>query len=322
MEENDARMIDRHLKLEPDADLTFREQPECHNVVCQGRFGKTIDQQWMMREFTSVSFRRGKFPSATYWHRSPPGSTHQVSHSGKVMMMGMYSTSHCALAYQEGMRMEFIRRGRDDYPLYPIQTENLVFSFHLPYRIRIRELDHEDSLGFTSVPDLFPGAIYRMLKPAVAMLIFESGSIMVLGVRDHTDLRLAIEAIRPVLDEHAYYAEDDGGGEATAADGGRKRRRKNVGSAEMKEQQEKRRADEKRKREQEAAERKLAKMALKAIKYAPVKNRAEFEALLNEEIARLKAPKKRARATAAGFVAVKNPVAELPLEDMPDMSVS
>ena len=91
----------------------------------------------LMAREASVSFRRGKFPSATYWHRSPPGSTHQMSHSGKVMMMmGMYSTSHCALAYQEGMRMEFIRRGRDDYPLYPIQTENLVISFHLPYRIR------------------------------------------------------------------------------------------------------------------------------------------------------------------------------------------
>ncbi len=188
------------------------------------------------------------------------------------MIMGIYSTSHACQAYQEGQRLEFIQHGRDDYPLYPLQPENIVFSFHMPYNIRISDLHHEDSLGFTTVPDLFPGAIYRMLKPAVAMLIFESGSIMVLGVRDHTDLKIAIEAIRPVLDQHAYHPD--------ATPKPRKRSR-NVAAADMKEEM-------KKKKKEETAQKKLAKQALKSIKYAPVRNKAEFDELFKKELERLR----------------------------------
>lgn len=261
--EEDDMLAHEYLRLDTDADLTFREQPECHNVVCQARFGKTIDQLWLIRELAYVSFKRGRFPAATMWHRPPEGATHQIFGSGRMMIMGVHSVVHACCSYQL-QRRAFIQHGRADYPMYPIQLENCVYSYHLPYHIRIAELKHEDELGFISVPDLFPGAIYRVIKPAVAMLIFESGSVMILGVRDKSDLKTALEIILPILEAHSYTPDPESSRGAS-----RKRARS---------EEEKRAEKERRKNKV------LVQKAIKRIKYAPVRNKAEFDARLLEEI--------------------------------------
>jgi len=51
---------------------------------------------------------------------------------------------------------------------------------------------------------MFPGAIFRLIKPVVAMLIFKSGSIMTLGVREYSDLLEALAHVRPMLEKHSY----------------------------------------------------------------------------------------------------------------------
>jgi hypothetical protein len=63
-----------------------------------------------------------------------------------------------------------------------------------------------DFNSFVFVPKMFPGAIYKLVKPEVAMLIFETGSIMTLGVREYSDLKEALDHIKPILEKNSYPA--------------------------------------------------------------------------------------------------------------------
>ncbi len=48
-------------------------------------------------------------------------------------------------------------------------------------------------------PELFPGLIYRMIKPKVVLLIFVSGKIVFTGARFRDEIYKAFEMIHPVL---------------------------------------------------------------------------------------------------------------------------
>ena len=48
-------------------------------------------------------------------------------------------------------------------------------------------------------PELFPGLIYRMIKPKVVLLIFVSGKTVLTGAKVREEIYQAFEMIYPVL---------------------------------------------------------------------------------------------------------------------------
>lgn len=50
-------------------------------------------------------------------------------------------------------------------------------------------------------PELFPGLIYRMVKPKIVLLIFVSGKIVLTGAKVREEIYEAFERIYPVLTE-------------------------------------------------------------------------------------------------------------------------
>jgi len=50
-------------------------------------------------------------------------------------------------------------------------------------------------------PELFPGLIYRMVKPKIVLLIFVSGKIVLTGAKVREEIYQAFQAIYPVLQE-------------------------------------------------------------------------------------------------------------------------
>lgn len=48
-------------------------------------------------------------------------------------------------------------------------------------------------------PELFPGLIYRMVKPKIVLLIFVSGKIVLTGAKVREEIYQAFENMHPVL---------------------------------------------------------------------------------------------------------------------------
>lgn len=59
------------------------------------------------------------------------------------------------------------------------------------------------SLPFPSIfsyePELFPGLIYRMVKPRVVLLVFVSGKVVLTGAKERSQIIEAFENIYPIL---------------------------------------------------------------------------------------------------------------------------
>ncbi|MED6255554.1 TATA box-binding protein-like 2 [Ataeniobius toweri] len=48
-------------------------------------------------------------------------------------------------------------------------------------------------------PELFPGLIYRMVKPRIVLLIFVSGKVVLTGAKERAEIYEAFENIYPIL---------------------------------------------------------------------------------------------------------------------------
>lgn len=48
-------------------------------------------------------------------------------------------------------------------------------------------------------PELFPGLIYRMVKPRVVLLIFVNGKIVFTGAKSKNEIAESLENIYPIL---------------------------------------------------------------------------------------------------------------------------
>jgi transcription initiation factor TFIID TATA-box-binding protein len=66
-------------------------------------------------------------------------------------------------------------------------------------KLEILKEEHEKIARCEYNPEVFPGLIYWMEKPKVALLIFNSGKIVLAGAKCREDVYTAYQKIFPVL---------------------------------------------------------------------------------------------------------------------------
>lgn len=79
------------------------------------------------------------------------------------------------------------------------KIQNIVSSCDIKFPVRLEGLAsrHHNLSSYGS--ELFPGLIYRMIRPKVVLLIFVRGKIVVTGAKVRGDIYQAFEKIYPVL---------------------------------------------------------------------------------------------------------------------------
>lgn len=70
------------------------------------------------------------------------------------------------------------------------------------FPIRLEGLAYAHGHFSSYEPELFPGLIYRMVKPKVVLLIFVSGKIVLTGAKVRDEIYQAFNNILPVLSEY------------------------------------------------------------------------------------------------------------------------
>ena len=81
---------------------------------------------------------------------------------------------------------------------FRIKIENVVASASLGTPIKLEKLVAKLD-GVEYEPEQFPGLVYRIKEPKVAMLLFGSGKIVCTGARKITDVSLAVEKLSQEL---------------------------------------------------------------------------------------------------------------------------
>lgn len=72
-------------------------------------------------------------------------------------------------------------------------------SCDIKFPIRLEGLASRHHMFSSYEPELFPGLIYRMIKPKIVLLIFVSGKIVLTGAKVREEIYQAFEMIYPVL---------------------------------------------------------------------------------------------------------------------------
>lgn len=126
-----------------------------------------------------------------------PKTTALIFKSGKVVCTGAKSEEISRVSAKMYCRQ--IRKLGFSVELTDFKIQNVVASCDLQFGISLEGLANEHFKFCRYDPELFPGLIYRLTKPKLVMLIFNSGKIVFTGAKTRDQLHEAFELIEPVL---------------------------------------------------------------------------------------------------------------------------
>lgn len=126
-----------------------------------------------------------------------PKTTALIFASGKMVVTGAKSEDDSKLASRKYARI--IQKLGFNAKFTDFKIQNIVGSCDIKFPIRLEGLASRHHNFSSYEPELFPGLIYRMIKPKIVLLIFVSGKIVLTGAKVREEIYHAFEQIYPVL---------------------------------------------------------------------------------------------------------------------------
>ncbi|XP_058448347.1 TBP-related factor isoform X2 [Malaya genurostris] len=126
-----------------------------------------------------------------------PRCTALVFRTGKIVCTGARNEHDANLAARKFARI--IQKIGYNVRFLEFKVQNLVATVDLRFPIRLENLNQVHGQFSSYEPELFPGLIYRMVKPRVVLLIFVNGKIVFTGAKSEREIADSLENIYPIL---------------------------------------------------------------------------------------------------------------------------
>lgn len=152
---------------------------------------KTINSRTRNSEYSPKRFR------GVIMRMHSPRCTALIFRTGKVICTGARNETEANIGSRKfarilqklGFPVKFV-----DYKL-----QNIVATVDLRFPIRLENLNQVHGQFSSYEPEMFPGLIYRMVKPRIVLLIFVNGKVVFTGAKSRRDIMECLEAISPIL---------------------------------------------------------------------------------------------------------------------------
>ena len=172
------------------------------NIFARVDLGCRIDLKRVAQNARNAEYHPKRFPAAVMRIKGPR-CTASIYASGKMTTMGTHSEADARLASRKFARI-LQKLGYDarhdgfeiKNVLGVVQTEGMVDLF---------KLAREHCNFATFEPELFPGLIYRVVKPKVTMFIFTNGKLVLTGARCREHIYEAFEQMQPVIRSYRMH---------------------------------------------------------------------------------------------------------------------
>lgn len=126
-----------------------------------------------------------------------PRTTALIFSSGKMVCTGAKSEDDSRLAARKYARI--IQKLGFAAKFLDFKIQNMVGSCDVKFPIRLEGLVLTHGKFSSYEPELFPGLIYRMVKPRIVLLIFVSGKVVLTGAKVRQEIYDAFDNIYPIL---------------------------------------------------------------------------------------------------------------------------
>lgn len=170
--------------------------PQLQNIVSTVNLGCKLDLKKIALQARNAEYNPKRF-AAVIMRIREPRTTALIFSSGKMVCTGAKSEEQSRLAARKYARI--VQKLGFQAKFLDFKIQNMVGSCDVKFPIRLEGLVLTHSQFSSYEPELFPGLIYRMVKPRIVLLIFVSGKVVLTGAKIRGEIYDAFDNIYPIL---------------------------------------------------------------------------------------------------------------------------
>ena len=170
--------------------------PTLQNIVSTVNLGCKLDLKKIALHARNAEYNPKRF-AAVIMRIREPRTTALIFSSGKMVCTGAKSEEQSRLAARKYARI--VQKLGFEAKFIDFKIQNMVGSCDVKFPIRLEGLVLTHSQFSSYEPELFPGLIYRMVKPRIVLLIFVSGKVVLTGAKVRNEIYEAFDNIYPIL---------------------------------------------------------------------------------------------------------------------------
>lgn len=179
------------------------------SLISEDHHGYRLDLRKIAQWCRNVEYNPGRFNACVMRIREPKACG-LIFATGKIVITGARSIEFSKTAGKliEKAIIKVIENNRKEeekpnhlIKLHLYRVVNIVAQSDVGFSIKLESLlaAHKTSSDCHYEPELFPGLVYRVETPKVALIIFASGKIVMAGAKSREDLNNVYEKFYPVL---------------------------------------------------------------------------------------------------------------------------
>ncbi|XP_017783777.1 PREDICTED: TATA-box-binding protein [Nicrophorus vespilloides] len=170
--------------------------PQLQNIVSTVNLSCKLDLKKIALHARNAEYNPKRF-AAVIMRIREPRTTALIFSSGKMVCTGAKSEDDSRLAARKYARI--IQKLGFPAKFLDFKIQNMVGSCDVKFPIRLEGLVLTHNSFCSYEPELFPGLIYRMVKPRIVLLIFVSGKVVLTGAKVRQEIYEAFDNIYPIL---------------------------------------------------------------------------------------------------------------------------
>ncbi len=170
---------------------------EITNMVASGNLGFEVDLYKLIQNFKNVEYEPEQFPGAILKFNDPK-STLLIFKNGKVVCVGCRTKDIIEKALKKAHKLLTPYAKRIYKKKYTYEITNIVAYSSLDLNLNLFDL----AIGLDDIeyePEQFPGAILKLKKPNVSLLVFKNGKVIVAGARNREEIEKALKKVNEML---------------------------------------------------------------------------------------------------------------------------
>ncbi|KAK1875493.1 TATA box-binding protein-like protein 2 [Dissostichus eleginoides] len=168
--------------------LGTRIIPQLQNIVSTVNLCCPLDLKFIALQARNAEYNPKRF-AAVIMRIREPRTTALIFSSGKMEHSRLAARKYARVVQKLGFPARFT----------DFKIQNMVASCDVCFPIRLEGLVLTHQQFSSYEPELFPGLIYRMVKPRIVLLIFVSGKVVLTGAKERAEIYDAFENIYPIL---------------------------------------------------------------------------------------------------------------------------
>ena len=173
---------------------TYMIEIKVQNIVASTTFAEKLDLVVIAQSLEDAEYEPEQFPGLVYRLKNPKTAT-LLFRSGAANCTGAKTIEDVKTTIKI-IAEKLEKLGVKVYKNPDIVIQNIVATSDLGGELNLSEV--AVALGLENVeyePEQFPGLVYRIKEPKVAMLLFGSGKIVCAGARTVDDVSLAVDKV-------------------------------------------------------------------------------------------------------------------------------